>query len=765
MNVKNNVAVFAILIFSALTRNATGVIQLGGTITNSGDLIYNDAVVLTNNTTLVSTGSGTILFYSTVNGGYSLTVNTAGTTVFGGAVGGVTALSSLTTDAGGTTQIGASMMKTTGSQTYNDAVVLGMDVALTSTGAGGISINSTVNGEYSLAVNTAGTTVFGGLVSVDSLTTDAAGTTQIHGSVMATTGNQTYHDAVVLWADVAFSSTGSGDIAFNSTVNGWYSLVVNTAGVTVFNGVVGATDALSSLATDAAGTTIIGCGAITTIGAQAYLDAVVLGADVELTSAGSGDIAFVSTVNGGYSLEINAGGDTVFNGVVGGVTPLSSLTANAVGGITINGSSIVTTGAQTYNDALVLGVNVAFTSTGFGDVTFNSTVNGGNSLTVNTAGDTVFNGVVGGVTPLYSLTTDAAGTTIINCSAITTTRTQTYNDAVALAHGTTLTSTSLTGNVVFASTVNGAYSLAIDSAHATVFSGTVGGVTPLSSLTMDAGGGININCSTISTTGSQAYNDAVVLAADLELTSAGSGDIAFNSTVNGGYSLAVDTAGTTVFNGAVGGVNALSSLAIAGAAQIHGEITTTGDQIYNNHVTLAGNTTLTAAQVGFSVSAAASGSVTIAAALNNSGFIAVNGGTLSFMGVVTNSATIRANNGSVLNFGATVYNGGVIDALAGRAILGGALFNSGTFVEASSFLTTEIRKVGNDIRLAWSTMGGHEYVLQAGAPSSGGGYTNNFSDISPVMAIAGQSLGATNYLHVGGATNLHSRYYRIRLQL
>jgi hypothetical protein len=321
------------------------------------------------------------------------------------------------------------------------------------------------------------------------------------------------------------------------------------------------------------------------------------------------------------------------------------------------------------------------------------------------------------------------------------------------------------GDIAFASTVNGAYSLTVNAAGTTVFGGAVGGVTPLSSLTTDAAGTTVINCGAITTTGDQTYHDAVTLGANVAFTSTGSGDIVFNSTVNGGYSLAVDTAGATVFNGAVGGVNALSSLAIAGVAQIHGNVDTMGSQSYNNHVTLAGNTTLTAAQVDFSVSASASGSVTIAAALNNGGFIAVNGGTLSFLGVITNSATVRAYNGSVLNFGTTVYNSGVIDALAGSAIFGGALFNSGTFVDASSFLTTEIRKVGNDIRLAWSTMGGHEYVLQAGAPSSGGGYTNNFSDVSPVMAIAGQSLGVTNYLHVGGATNLHSRYYRIRLQL
>ena len=46
------------------------------------------------------------------------------------------ALTSLTTDAGGTTEINGGSVDTTGNQTYNDAVELGADATLTSTGAG-----------------------------------------------------------------------------------------------------------------------------------------------------------------------------------------------------------------------------------------------------------------------------------------------------------------------------------------------------------------------------------------------------------------------------------------------------------------------------------------------------------------------------------------------------------------------------------------------------------------------------------------------------
>src|SRR2546430_7203243 len=61
--------------------------------------------------------------------------------------------------------------------------------------------------------------------------------------------------------------------------------------------------------------------------------------------------------------------------------------------------------------------------------------------------NTIFGGVVGGTAKLTSVTTDAAGTTAINGGAVSTTGTQTYNDAVTLAtNNATLTGTTVTFN-------------------------------------------------------------------------------------------------------------------------------------------------------------------------------------------------------------------------------------------------------------------------------------------------------------------------------
>src|SRR5207237_156154 len=145
-----------------------------------------------------------------------------------------------------------------------------------------------------------------------------------------------------------------------------------------------------------------------------------------LTSTGSGNVTFGNTLNGAFGLTVNTTGATVL-GNVGGSTPLASITTNAAGSTQLNGT-VITTGAQTYNDPVSLAGATTLTSTASGAVTFANFINGAFALTVNTAGVTAFNGVVGGTTALTSLTTDAPGSTQINSAGVTTTGAQTYND-------------------------------------------------------------------------------------------------------------------------------------------------------------------------------------------------------------------------------------------------------------------------------------------------------------------------------------------------
>ena len=109
------------------------------------------------------------------------------------------------------------------------------------------------------------------------------------------------------------------------------SLVVNTAGAgrTTFNGVVGGTDRLSSLITNADGDTLLNGGTVNLNGASAtFNDPVLLGVDTTINEAGTGNITFNNTVNseaGEFNdLAVNTGaGATIFNGAVGTTDPVA----------------------------------------------------------------------------------------------------------------------------------------------------------------------------------------------------------------------------------------------------------------------------------------------------------------------------------------------------------------------------------------------------------------------------------------------------------
>ena len=123
-----------------------------------------------------------------------------------------------------------------------------------------------------------------------------------------------------------------------------------------------------------------------------------------------------------------------------GVTPLTTLTTNAGGTRALNGGTVTTTGAQTYNDAVTLGADTTFTSTGSGAMTLGSTVDGAQSLTVNTAGATTLAGPIGGGAPLTSVTTDRPGT--VTVGSVTTTGAQSYQENTVSLTGTYTTTNS-----------------------------------------------------------------------------------------------------------------------------------------------------------------------------------------------------------------------------------------------------------------------------------------------------------------------------------
>lgn len=622
---------------AALVTDAGGTTLIGGNITTAGAQTYGDAVELTGDVTLAGVG---LTFSSTVdsNGaGRALTINDSGTTTFTGAVGGGLALSSLSTNAGGGTVFNASVT-TSGAQTYLDAVTLGAD--LTMTGAGirfGSTLNST-GANRALTISDSGLTRFdaavGGILELASLTVAGGGTTQIAANI-STTGAQQYDNNTTVTADATLASS-AGLITLNGTFDAGAAgvdLTLNAANGVTVNGNMGAGTAFGSL-TFSGGTTSL-VGNITTTGAQTYSSAVIVaGPTVTLTSTGSGDISFASTIDADIvnrGLTVNTSGVTTFTGAIGGGVPLDSITTDAGGSVVI-GSTVHVDGNATFNDsAISLGGNVTATNATFGgaltltadatidvvNVTFSSTVDAdleaNNRVLVvalQPGGQASFQGAVGGGQRLSTLTvTDGGAALTILAANVSTVGAQQYDTAVQVAADITLAADA---NITFGASVdadaaasNRALTIATTNGSTTTFTGAVGSSQSLGSLSVsDTGAGTTVIGNSITTSGAQTFDEAVQFTGDATLQSTGGAAITFNSTIESDATprnLTVDTTGAITFTGAVGATNALASLTtLNGAVTISGGVVkTTTLQSYGSTVTLTADTVLTSDEIDF----------------------------------------------------------------------------------------------------------------------------------------------------------------------
>ncbi|MBI3506722.1 MAG: S-layer family protein, partial [Proteobacteria bacterium] len=701
---------------TGLNGTAVATSNAGG---GSGNQTYTGAVTLgsANGTTvaLANTG-GTVAFGNTVNaatvGQQALTVSANAT--FANTVGATTALRALSV--GGTTGINTTAIATTnagggtGNQTYTGAVTLGTangsTVTLTDTGgtvAFGGTLDGATAGQQALSVSdsaTFGGTV-GGVAGLSSInvggTTTLATTTITTTNVAGGTGGQTYTGPVILGTPngttVTLTFTG-GTVTFSKTVDattaGQQSMAVSDNAV--FQGVVGGATALGSLSVG--GTTSISTTSIVTTnagggtGSQTYTGAVTLstgnGTTVALTNTG-GTAAFGNTVNaatvGQQALTVS--NNATFANTVGATTALRGLSVGGTSGI--NTTSIATTnagggsGSQTYTGAVTLGgtgngTTVALANTG-GTVAFGSTVNaatvGQQALTV--SNNATFANTVGVTTALRALS--VGGTAGINTAAIATTNAgggtgnQTYTGAVTVGgtgNGSTVTLTDTGGTVAFASTLDGATAgqQALGISNNATFGAVVGGATALRGLSVGGTAGINTTAITTTNTGggsgNQIYTGAVTLGTSTTVNS-GTGNVTFSGTVDGttsgGQALTVNSAGTTLFSSAVGGVGGTTALAslttdASGTSSLR-NVTTSGAQTYNDDVTLNGAYTTTNTGVGTSAFIAAktttlAGDTTVSTGLGN----------VTFTGTV-NAAASGVQGLTVNSSGATLFSSAV----------------------------------------------------------------------------------------------------------
>jgi hypothetical protein len=178
-----------------------GIINLNANVSTSNDA----NVTFANNVTLgadstVDTGAGDITFSGTVRGGKNLVANSTGATTFTGAVGVGTALASLQTNAGGSTQINGGSVTTTGAQSYGDTINTGGTTTFAADSLSAGAINATGNLTFNLANTSnitgtiagtgstvtkqgAGTLSLSGTNSYNGLTTVSAGVLLIDGLI------------------------------------------------------------------------------------------------------------------------------------------------------------------------------------------------------------------------------------------------------------------------------------------------------------------------------------------------------------------------------------------------------------------------------------------------------------------------------------------------------------------------------------------------------------------------------------------------------
>ena len=629
-------------------------------------------------------------------------------------------------------QIGMAAANTAGTQTYHGNVTLSGDLTgtaidingnatlngakrtLTANGANGdISITGSLNGGNQQAVitasdgdvtlggdaqNLASLTITGDHIALRNVYSTGAqqynGDTTLRGNYITTNGAFGVDGAAILASGVSVV-TGSGAVTFTGDVSGANTLTVNTTGASTYDGAIN----IATLGQAGTGAVALNGGDVTTTGSQYYEGRVVLGDDTALTGS---LVTLRQGADGAHALEIS--GDASLAGAIGANTKLASLTVN--GPATLNASSIATTGNQHYQGAVTLGSdqslstttgnvtfdgtlngarNVVINSTAGGDVSFDAVGGAGQRLgnvTVNTAGDTAFNGAVYAA----SVQTDAPGTVAINGGRVDTTGVQSFGELVTLGAYTVLKGGAITLAQGVKST-DETQGLTIDGNA--VINGAVGAGANARLASLTITGTADLNGGVINTVGAQSFQDDVTLANDLVVNTQGAagsnvsfgGKVASTSgdanglTINAGLgnvtladqvgdnagarlgALAINSNGATTLDGAVyaGSVttNAGGTLALNG-----GLVDTVGTQSYGERAVLGANTVLKGSTVTLAQGA---DSVDETQALTITGNAVINGalGDNARLASLTISGTADLNGGSIDTVGAQSYQGNV----------------------------------------------------------------------------------------------------------
>jgi len=708
-----------------------GTIQTNGAQIDIGSLILDGTTTIATNNTVPA---GNNINFDTINGNNALTVNsgTSGITSFNGIVGAGTPLASITTDAGGTTRIGANMNTQGGTMTFNDPLTLTASAALTDTGGTGGTFNNTVNGPYNLTLAINGATNFN----------QAVGNTNPIGTGIG----------------AALTINSSGATNFNSTLQTASGITqADTAGLVTFkdNVTVGAGDTASTLNANVTldGLTFTAARAITFGNSTSDQLALSSAAVIIDTSAANKNITFNSKIDGSQALTVKAGTGTVtLGGAVGASTPINKLSVTATT-IKLNGGSIKT-GDVTGNNvaltgAVVLGANTTINTDNTindGNITITGTTNADAAANARTldliagTGAVSLTGTVGGSQPLRSFTVTSANTA--NLPAITT-RTGGISvtaSSITLNGNLTTTSAANAGPVSITGPVTLKNNITINTNHAT---GTDGNITITGTTNADAAANAR-TLDLIAGTGAVSLTGTVGGSQPLRsftVTSANTANLPAITTRTGGISV---TASSITLNGNLDTTSNLTGNA--------GPISITGPVTLGNDITInTDHTSNTDANVTFT---GASSTINGAKTLT----ITSGTGTVTLGGAVGDIApllNLTVNTGNTL---ALAHNITATDTVTLNPTTGGVNQTAGSLTADKLLLTGAgtftLNQSGNNVNtLAANITGALTYTdtdtLSVGSVSGTDGITTGGNDVT---LNTGNTLTIANDINASSAT-------------
>jgi filamentous hemagglutinin family protein len=346
--------------------------------------------------------------------------------------------------------------------------------------------------------------------------------------------------------------------------------------------------------------------------------------DVSLSINGvGGNITFDNTVNGNYNLLIiNAGsrGNVFFNNAVGNSTPIKNLTIMTANNVSVANNITTDNGNLMFSTPVTLTGNVELRA-GTGAIAFDSRLQAGSNNLTLTANEINLNGGANSVTGTGNLTLQPGTATqpiqINGASSVTNNLNLTTDDLLALQKGfnsITIGRTDGSGAINVANNVTFPDPVKIQSPSGSI---TVNGsITGSGGASVTLEGATTLNNNITTDNQNITLNGNVLLGNDaiLSTNTSGAGDITINGAVNGNRALALTTGtGNITINRAVGDTQAIGNLIAnssgtthfdstvnattlttdaGGITELKGNVTTSGNQTYNDAVSLANDLTL-----------------------------------------------------------------------------------------------------------------------------------------------------------------------------